>query len=240
MTRIVFFYLFIFTQLTFGYLFGACSFKTDYPFTNLIQQDTLKKNQDLYNGKVWTNKHRRINGDPYLFANYFLPATVSGNVKTYKNLTIRYDIFSDEITIPVNREEILQLNKEMVDSFTLSFENQVFKFIQIRDTLSKVEGFKGYINVVYQQKSTLFIKYIKVISPDITDQSDGDFLQTRRIFLVKDGIVSPIGSVNDLLKALKTDKTQVNEFLKKNKLKISKDKPESFIPLIKYYDNKGL
>jgi hypothetical protein len=127
----------------------------------------------------------------------------------------------------------------MVDSFTLSFENKVFKFIQIRDTLSKVEVFKGYINVVYQQKSTLFIKYIKVISPDITDQSDGDFLQTKRIFLVKDGIVSLIGSVNDLYKALNTNKTQVNEFLKKNKLKISKDKPESFIPLIRYYDSPG-
>lgn len=240
MTRFIFLYLFIFTQLTCGYLFGVGSFKTLYPLTNLIQQDTLSKNQDLYNGKVWTNKHRRINGDPYLFANYFLPATVSGNVKTYKNLTIRYDIFSDEITIPVNREEILQLNKEMVDSFTLSFENKVFKFIQIRDTLSKVEGFKGYINVVYQQKSALFIKYIKLITPEITDKSDGDFLQTKRIFLVKDGIVSLIGSVNDLYKALNTNKTQVNEFLKKNKLKISRDKPESFIPLIKYYDNKGL
>jgi hypothetical protein len=240
MTRIVLLYLFIIIILPCTDLSGAGSFKVDYTTSNLPQQDTLKKNQDLYNGKVWTNKHRRINGDPYLFANYFLPATVSGNVKTYKNLTIRYDIFSDEITIPVNREEILQLNKEMVDSFTLSFENQVFKFIQIRDTLSRVEGFKGYVNVLYQQKSALFIKYIKLITPEITDKSDGDFLQTKRIFLVKDGIVSLIGSVNDLYKALNTNKTQVNEFLKKNKLKISRDKPENFIPLIKYYDNKGL
>jgi len=208
--------------------------------TYLSEQDTLSKNQDLYNGKVWINKHRRINGDPYLFANYFLPGTVSANGKIYKNLTIRYDIFSDEITIPVNRQEILQLNKEMIDSFTLSFENQVFKFIQIRDTLNRIDGYKGYINVLYQQKSALFIKYIKLITPEITDKSDGNFLQTRRIFIVKDGIVSQIGSVNDLYKVLKTDKTQAKEFLKKNKLKISKDKPESFIPLIRYYDVKGL
>jgi hypothetical protein len=240
MTKIILLYLFILTLLTCTDLSGAGTFKVDYTTSNLPQQDTLKKNQDLYNGRVWTNKHRRINGDPYFFANYFLPGTVSANGKTYKNLTIRYDIFSDEITIPVNREEILQLNKEMVDSFTISFENQVFKFIQIRDTLSRVEGFKGYINVVYRQKSTLFIKYIKVISPNITDKSDGDFLQTRRIYLVKDGFVSLISSINDLYKALKTDKTQVKEVLKKNKLKISRDNPESFIPLIRYYDNKGL
>jgi len=41
---------------------------------------------------------------------------------------------------------------------------------------------------------------IKLITPEITDKSDGDFLQTKRIFLVKDGIVSLIGSVNDLYK----------------------------------------
>jgi len=235
---IIFLFLFVFT--IYEGVFASLLPEINPFIFNLPQQDTLKKNQDLYNGKVWTNKHRRINGDPYLFVNYFLPGTVSDNVKTYKNLTIRYDIFSDEITIPVNREEILQLNKEMVDSFTLSFENEVFKFIQIRDTLSRVDGFKGYINVLYQQKSALFIKYIKLITPEITDKSDGDFLQTKRIFLVKDGIVSLIGSVNDLYKALNTNKTQVNEFLKKNKLKISRDKPKSFIPLIKYYDNKGL
>ena len=230
---------FIFVNSLSSGLVASAALKVDTCISNLYEQDTLRKNQDLYNGRVWTNKQRRINGDQFLFANYFLPGTVSSNGKTYKNLTIRYDIFSDEISIPVNREEILQLNKEMVDSFTVSFENQAFKFIQIRDTLSSVEGFKGYVNVLYHQKTSLFIKHIKLITPEISDKSDGDFLQTKRIFLVKDGIVSLIASVNDLYKALNTDKTQVKDFLKKNKLKISRDKPESFIPLLKYYDNKG-
>ena len=237
---LIFFFFFMFSLYSGVFASLSLSLKENVCISGLYEQDTLSKNQNLYNGKVWTNTHRRINGDPYLFANYFLPGTVSCNSKNYKNLTIRYDIFSDEITIPVNRAEILQLNKEMVDSFTLSFENRVFKFIQIRDTLNRVEGFQGYINVLYQQKSALFIKYIKLITPEITDKSDGDFLQTKKVFLVKEGIVSLIGSVNDLYKALNTDKTQVKEFLKKNKLKISRDMPETYIPLIKYYDNKGL
>lgn len=219
---------------------ASSSLKVHTCINEISEQDTLRKNQELYNGKVWTNTHRRINGDPHLFANYFLPGTVSSNGKVYNNLTIRYDIFSDEITIPVNREEILQLNKEMIDSFTIGFENKVFKFIQIRDTLNHVDGFQGYISVLYQQKSALFIKYIKLITPEITDKSDGDFLQTKRVFLIKDGIISLIGSINDLYKVLNTDKTQVKEFLKKNKLKISKDKPESYIPLIRYIDSNGL
>jgi hypothetical protein len=54
---------------------------------------------------------------------------------------------------------------------------------------------------------------------------------------VKGGKVNQINSKNDLLKVLYEDKAQIKDFIKKNKLKISKKEPESFIPVIRYYDN---
>lgn len=203
-----------------------------------MEQDTLKENQNLYSGRVWINNYHRILGDQFLFSNYFLPGTVSTNGKTFKNLLIRYDIYSDEIMIPLNREEILQLNKEMIDSFSINFENIVYKFIRIQeDTLNSLKGYKGYFNVLYKQKSALYIKYKKNISPDITEKSDGAFLQTHKIYFAKDNIVYPITTINDLYEALNAEKMQIKNYIKDNKLKVSKSKPESFLLVIRFYDN---
>ena len=207
-------------------------------FSTLTEQDTLIENQTLYSGKVWKNMYRRVDGDQFLFTNYFLPGTVSIDGKTFKNLLIRYDIYSDEIMIPVNREDIVQLNKEMIDSFSITFENKVHRFIKIQeDTLNGLKGYKDYFNVLYKKESALYIKYRKEISPDITDKSDGEFIVAHKVYLVKDKIVHPIITKNDLFNALNTDKVQIKNYLKRNKLKVSKKNPASFIPVIRFCDS---
>jgi len=198
------------------------------------EQDTLKNNQDFYTGKVWSNKYRRINGDQFLFCNYFLPGTVSTKGRTFKNLLIRYDIYSDEIMIPVNRDEILQLNKEIIDSFSINFENKVFRFTKIRENL---ENLKGYFCVLYQQKSALYLKHKKEISPIITEKSDGEFMQSAKIYFIKDSVVYPIATKNDLISAFYPFSEQIENYLKNNKLRISKKNPESFIPVVRFYDS---
>ncbi|MCX6320653.1 MAG: hypothetical protein NTX93_02460 [Bacteroidia bacterium] len=238
MNRIVFIWLFLLTISARVSLFSISSNESETFLTSIREQDTLKENQSLYTGKIWTNKYHRIIGDQFLFSNYFLPGTVSTNGKTFKNLLIRYDIYSDEIMIPVNREEILQLNKEIIDSFAINFENKIYKFTKIQeDTLNGLKGYKGYFYVLYKQESALYIKYNKEISPNITEKSDGEFIQTHKIYLVKDKIVHPITTKNDLYKALNADNVQIRNYLKNNKLKVSKKRPESFIPVIRFYDS---
>lgn len=238
MNRIVFILIFLLTISVRNSLFSISSNGNETIHFPLTEQDTLKENQNLYSGRVWINNYHRILGDQFLFSNYFLPGTVSTNGKTFKNLLIRYDIYSDEIMIPLNREEILQLNKEMIDSFSINFENIVYKFIRIQeDTLNSLKGYKGYFNVLYKQKSALYIKYKKTISPDITEKSDGAFLQTHKIYFAKDNNVYPITTINDLYEALNAEKMQIKNYIKDNKLKVSKSKPESFLPVIRFYDN---
>jgi hypothetical protein len=136
--------------------------------------------------------------------------------------------------IPANSEEILQLNKEMIDSFSINFENKVFRFTKIRENL---ENLKGYFCVLYQQKSALYLKHKKEISPNITEKSDGEFMQSAKIYFVKDSVAYPIATKNDLFKALYPFNVEIENYLKNNKLKVSKKKPESFIPVIRFYDS---
>ncbi len=203
--------------------------------SNIPEQDTVAERQVLYNGIIWKNRYHRIEGDQFLFSGFFMPGTVSINGKTFKNVRIKYDILSDEIITPVNSEDILQLNKEMVDSFIISFENKIFKFTNIRnDTL---KDFSSYFNLLYKGNSAFYVKYKKSISPASTTKSDGYFIQTQTMYFVKDSIVYPISGKRNFLRILMTDKEQIRNFIKKNKLRISKKNPESFVPVIRFYDS---
>ena len=219
--------------------FGTCLYGINHRWqikinANIPEQDTIKDKQILYNGSLWTNMYHRIEGDQFLFSALFLTGTISINGKIFKNVRIKYDIYSDEIITPLNIEEILQLNKEMVDSFTISFEDKVYKFENIRnDTL---KDFSGYANLLYSGKSSFYVKYKKSISPSITVKSDGDFYQDHMMYLLKDKMVYPISGTKTLFKVLNTDKEKLKNFIRKNKLKISKKIPESFVPVIRFYD----
>jgi hypothetical protein len=157
------------------------------------------------------------------------------NGKSFSDILIKYDIYKDEIITPTNDGSVLQLNKEMVDSFILDFENKTYRFLNSEgDSISSI---KGYVNVLYKGKSSLYVKYKNEIDLLAVDGKYDQFFQSHRIYFLKDGVDHQISRKNDLLKLLEENKTQVKDFMKKNKLHVSKKSPESFIPVLQYYDS---
>ncbi len=194
-----------------------------------------KENQILYNGKIWRNLFTNVKGNQFLFSKDYLPGSVTINGKSYKNLNINYDIYNDEITTPKNNGAILQLNKEMIDSFSLVFE---FKTYLFKNTQADgLAGLKGFVNVLYEGKSALYVKYKKEIDLLAVDDKYDLFFQTYRIYFLKKGIAYKITGKGDLFRVMAEDKTQIKNFIKKNKLRVSKNEPESFVPVIRYYDS---
>ena len=199
---------------------------------NSISQDTLKNNQILYNGRIWRNLNYRVQGHQFLFSDSFLPGTLVVRGKEFSDVTLKYDAFKDEVLIPLNTGRILQVNKERVDSFIIFWQNKKYLF-----TKSGEHNETGYVNLIYKGKSALYVKYSKKIEL-LADQGKVDkFYQTSQIYYVKDSIMHPVDGRRDLMKVLKDDKDLVRSFLRNNKLKISKNSPDSFIPLIQYLDN---
>jgi hypothetical protein len=234
MNRRKLFYLFVF--VFFAGPGQISSLVCGESFTNKrIQQDPVREDQILYNGKVWRNQFTYVRGDQFLFSNEYLPGSVTMNGKTYKNVNINYDIFNDEVTIPKNNRAILQLNKEMVDSFSLIFELKAYHFKNTDE--DSIPGIKGFVNVLYEGKSALYVKYKKEIDLLAVDEKYDLFFQTHKIYFLKKGTVYQLSGKSDLLKALQEDKTQIKAFMKKNGIKVSKKIPESFVPVIRYYDS---
>ncbi len=196
------------------------------------QQDTLKESQILYNGREWKNFYYMVRGDQFLFSNLFLPGSVTIRGNIFLNVSLKYDIYKDEILIPNDPGGILQLNKEMVDSFSIFFQNKTYRFERLAEDKSK-----GYLNVIYKGKSALYIKYSKYIKKLAVDGAYDEFYKESQIYFVKDNIVYTIASKNDLINVLIEDKELIKNFIKKNKIKIIRNDPGSFIPVIGYFDS---
>jgi hypothetical protein len=196
--------------------------------------DTLRDKQVLYNGRVWKNLYYNVEGDMFLFSRDFLPGTVSMAGKTFTRIPLKYDILKDELLTPASPGGILQLNKEMVDSFLLLFQNRSWPFIRVPDMTG---GLNGYVHVVYKGSTALYVKYIKKIDRPAVENRNDRFYQLSRIFLVKDTLVFPVTGKGDFYRALRDRRAQVRDFVKSNRTSISKNDPESFVPVLRFYDN---
>jgi hypothetical protein len=198
-------------------------------------QDTLKENQILYNGLIWKNIFYMVEGDQFLFSKEFLKGSVTISGKTFTNVFLKYDLLKDEILTPSDTGGILQLNKELVDSFAICFQDRFYHFVTIQeDSLKRT---KRYFNVLYKGRTALYREYSKKIEKLAVEGQYDRFYQIDHIFFVKRNIFYPITGKSDLLKVLASDKILIKNFIKKNKLIVSDRIPESFIPVVRYYDS---
>ena len=196
--------------------------------------DSVFESQLLYNGRIWKNLFYMIREDQFLFSNQFLPGSVFIKGKSFNNIKLKYDIFKDEILIPYSPDGILQLTKELVDSFTIEFQNSKYRFARIQD--STFNDLKGFAQVLYKGKTALFVKFTKKIDKPAIEGEYDKFYQITRIYFEKDNMIYPLTGKADLLKGLAEKKDQVRNFLKENKLTVTNKDPGSFIPAFVYFD----
>jgi len=227
------FVIFIIFSIRAG-LYGISPAGPDNLIVKTILQDTLKDNQIIFNGRVWINQYFKVMEDQFLFSKEFLPGSVTISNRTFENIKIRYDIYNDEIIVPTNHGLLIQLNKELVDSFNVTFQNKSHHFVNVR--ADSVKGFNGYLNVLYQGETILYVKHKKEIAILAVDRKFDLFYKTHRIYLVKDSLVTQVNSRRELYKLLGDNKAQVKSFVKKNRLVISVKNPDNIVNLIKYYD----
>ena len=195
--------------------------------------DSIEK-QILYNGRAWRNLYSKIKGDQFLFSTDLLDGTVTIGTRTFSNLLVKYDIYNDELLTITDHGIILQLNKEMVDDFSMNYDGKIYLFRRL--DADSVNTLSGYVNVLYDGNISLFVKYRKEILLMAVENKFDLFNQLHKIYLKKDGELIQINSKRDFLNQLKDHMQELRSFIKGNKLKITKKNPESFKTVIEYYD----
>lgn len=225
----------IINQIILNGIPGICHSNSKFTVSEILNQDTIYDNQLLYNGRIWRNPFLLIKENQFLFSKEFLAGSVTMRGKTFSDVRIKYDIFTDEIITPFSPAGMIQLNKQMVDSFSLNFQNKNYHFIRIPDGNTDLPG--GYYNVVYKGKTILYARYRKKIEK-LADEDEFDkFYQTTRIFIIKEGKAINIPGKKDLIRILNIQKKDVRQFMRDNNIRISNEDPFSFITFLRFIDD---
>ena len=200
-------------------------------FSAFTDQDN-SDDQILFNGRVWRNLYLNVSGDQFLFSDDFHPGTITVSGKLFAGREVRYDIYNDEILVKNNRGIILQLNKEMVSSFTIDFQGKTYDFVRmIKDSVNSVQG---YVNILYRDKLWLFVRYKKEIIKMAEHNKSDAFSQTHRLYIKKNEDIYPVYSKYVIYRLFPEQKKSIRVFIRRNKLNVTVKDPESLIPVIDF------
>ncbi len=194
-----------------------------------------KNYQILYNGRIWRNLHSKVRGDQFLFTDAFMPGTVVMGNTLFRDLSLRYDIYNDELHIRTDKDIILQLNKEMVTEFSLEYNKRIYNFEKLEgDTL---EIRPGYYNVLYKGRSELLVSYRKEIMLLAVDNKFDLFDQYHRLYLRKDNVIFPVRKKSDLAELFGVSKKDMKGFAKSRRISVTVKDPDSISSLAEFCDN---
>jgi hypothetical protein len=202
-------------------------------------QDTPLEKQLIYNGKIWHNLYPRVKGDPFFLSGDFLTGNVFFNGREFQNMKIKYDICNDEVILYINPLTIITLNKEMIKEFTIEYQNRLHHILNMgNDSASLLNGF---VNVLYDGPTALFVKYIKKVDIQSLNRLNDEFYQRHRIYIRKDGEIVYVSGRRELFKLLEDRKTEIRNYIKGDRLNlnVTRKDPDSFVPVLQFYDSQN-
>ena len=200
-------------------------------------QDTTLEKQLIYNGKIWRNLYIRVKGEPFFLTGEFLNADVIFNGKQFRDLRIKFDIFNDEVILFVNPTIIIILNKEMINEFNFSYENRLYRIVNMGIDSTRV--LNGFVSVLYNGATPLFAKYLKKIELQPYDRQNDVFYQLHRIYIKIDSVIVQISGKRELFKILQDRQSEIRDYVRANRVKITRKDPYTFIPLLQFFDSKN-
>jgi hypothetical protein len=188
----------------------------------------------LFNGRIWRSLYSNVVGDEFLYSKDWLTGDLNINEITFHDVLLRYDIYNDQLLAYYNRTIFVQLNKELIREFTLVHE---FK----KDTFKNFSGGKdnpvnGFGQVLYGGNTYLIIKHEKRIQELAVDNKYDQFYQLQTLYILKRGKFYKVNSKRDLINILSDKKQLVQNYIREKKIRVRKKVPESYIPVLKYYD----
>lgn len=196
--------------------------------------DTLKDRQELYNGSIWIDYYSLVKGDQFLFTREFLPGTVVMRGKSYR-VSLRYDIFEDELQTPAGRFGILRINKAMIDSFSLFFNDSRYLFVPLSN--DDDQRTRDFYNVLYRGKASLYVSHRKKIKKQTGNGENAQFYQVTRFYVARGDTIHPVRNKKEFFEILDDKETEMKAYIRRNRLKLSLRNPGTFVPLISYYNS---
>ena len=160
-----------------------------------------------------------------------MPDFAEGNVRigeyNFNNLKLKYDIYKDDLLLLKTDGFILLLNKEMIDTFSLVFDNEIFRFARFNDAPDNKP--EGYANILFDSDIKIYVKYTKVIIPTQITGGLPEYRNKNSVFILKDGRYHQIDARKDFLDLFdEQERKQIKKFIRESLIKITVKDPVGF------------
>ena len=200
-----------------------------------VSQGDSIEHQILFNGRLWKTSAYNATGSPYLGSNNFVAGSLTTGKYNFRSLKLRYDIFNDELLILKADGLVIVLNNELIDIFSLKFDNEVLKFVNFNDTSDA--GHRGYMNLLFDSEIKLFVKYSRIIISTNMTGGVPEFKDNNAVLIFKDGVYHTIEKRRDFLSLFNDQERKLlTRFIRENYITLSRNDPESYRRVLEYYN----
>jgi len=232
-------FLFLFLFLSSSNNFGFKGIPSSLKAQTLVEKKDSLERQILYNGRVWKNQFGITDGDQFFLSSDLSTGSLSVDSYDFDSIRIKYDLVNDELLLLRNDGTILLLNKEMINSFRLSYEDNIFKFVNFASSSSG--NLAGYCHLLYDGKIKVYAKYVKELIPTTITNGLPRFSQINKVYILKDGKIHRADNRRELLNlfAEGEEQSMLKKYMRSNKIIISRNVPDSFRRVIEYYETKA-
>lgn len=183
----------------------------------------------LYTGVQYINYDIMIEGDQFFpfEEGYKTSLTYMGN--DYENITLLYDTHLDEVLIVHDKTLYTKLIKSEVDNFTIDDHH----FIHLTD----IDKSKGIYELLYTKNLSVLVKHHNEIEETIKGtQVIRSFVNEKSYYILRSDSLVSISKKNSFLQFFGGDKKKIKNFIKKERLNFNKDKQNTIIQSITYYE----
>ena len=197
---------------------------------------SLAEQAGIYRGVEYTGFPFRLNnGHQYFESIDHVKGSIFYDGILYKDIPMWYDIVKKQVIVLYeNQFSEIKLHNELIDYFSI-FNHH---FVHLgRDATSKGSLTDGFYDLVYVGKTQVLVKRSKETLKEVNTGVVMTILKQRNeVYLVKGGLYLPVKSQSSVLNALGSKHKEIQDFLKKNKIKFRKDPEGSTIKMVSYFD----
>jgi hypothetical protein len=190
----------------------------------------------LYNGGQYIVYANIIKDDhPYFKSDSMNKGNIMYDSVLYENIPMFYDIVKEQVVIDEPfRIYKLSLISEKVNAFTVLGH----EFIRLEhDSLNHHAIATGFYDRLYHGKINLFERERKQLQEVIVNQELFHIIVPENTFYIEiAGMFHPVNRKRSLLNLLKGHRRELQQFIRKNKLNYRRDKENTLVKVVKYYD----
>lgn len=188
------------------------------------------KTSGLYTGSLYVRDYFKVKGHPFFQIDSFQKGEIFYNGVLYKNTNLLYDLSHNNVITEYVEGLRLILVPEKISYFNLAGHS----FVRRNNVFSADEVF---YDLLFGGKIEILVSRTKQLEPWVKSQEFRDvFVQKNKYYIQKNETFYRVNNKKELLDVLSDKKSDLNDFIAKNKLDFRKHFENALLETARYYE----